>query len=84
MRGSHCKLYDENLVRNIMISTGISIMEYIKENVSADAEEVCEFIEYNAEEIISETIKNINTTDNNQDDDSPSSFLNSINDDTQW
>lgn len=63
MKGSHCRLYDENLVRNIMISTGVSILEFIRENKTATVEDVCDFVEYNADDIISETIKNINTTE---------------------
>ncbi len=67
MHGSHCRLYDENLVRNIMITTGISIMEFVKEHTAANTEEVCEFVEYNADDIIAETIKNLNhgDTENN-------------------
>ncbi|MBN1981525.1 MAG: hypothetical protein JW795_08340 [Chitinivibrionales bacterium] len=85
MKGSHCKLYDENLVRNIMISTGISIFEYIKENKAADAEEICEFIEYNADEIIAETIKNLNTDEgSSHEEDSNNPFLSSLNDESQW
>ncbi len=67
MRGSHCRLYDENLVRNIMITTGISIMEFVKENRNAKTEEVCEFVEYNADDIIAETIKNLNHDNDGKD-----------------
>lgn len=59
MGGSHCRLYDENLVRNIMISTGVSIIEYVKENKNINKEDICEFIEFNAYDIISETIKSL-------------------------
>jgi hypothetical protein len=60
MRGSHCRLYDENLVRNIMITTGMSILQFVNEHKSAHAEDICEFVEYHAEDIIAETIKNLN------------------------
>lgn len=68
MRGSHCRLYDENLVRNIMITTSISIMEFVKKNMSVNSEDVCEYIEYNADDIISETIKNLNHDDPEKED----------------
>ena len=64
LMGNHCKLYDENIVRNIMISTGVSIMEFVKEHDIASAEDVCEFIEVNADKIIAETIKNLNGDEN--------------------
>ena len=64
MKGSHCRLYDENLVRNIMISTGVSIMEFVRKNKSVDTEEVCEYIEFNADDIIAETIKNLSSDEN--------------------
>lgn len=67
MKGSHCRLYDENLVRNIMISTGVSIMEFIKKNKSVETEEICEFVEFNADDIIAETIKNLSNDDNDFD-----------------
>ena len=62
--GNHCRLYDENIVRNIMISTGVSIMEFVKEHDAASADDVCDFIEINADKIISETIKNLNGDEN--------------------
>jgi hypothetical protein len=60
MKGKYCKLYDENLVRNIMISTGLSIIEYIKQFKSADAVDICDFIEQNADHIIENTIEDMN------------------------
>ena len=63
MGGKHCRLYDENLVHNIMVSTGLSIMEYLRKNRSADCEEICEFIEINSNSIIEETIEQLNNTD---------------------
>jgi hypothetical protein len=60
MTGKQCKLYDENLVRNIMISTGLSIIEYIKQCKVVDTLDVCDFIEQNAQDIISTTIEDMN------------------------
>ena len=60
MTGKQCKLYDENLVRNIMISTGLSIIEYIKQCKVVDTLDVCDYIEQNAQRIISNTIEDMN------------------------
>lgn len=60
MKGKCCKLYDENLVRNIMISTGLSIIEYVKQFKCADAIDICDFIEQNADHIIENTIEDMN------------------------
>jgi hypothetical protein len=60
MTGKQCRLYDENLVRNIMISTGLSIIEYIKQCKVVDTLDVCDFVEQNADSIISTTIEDLN------------------------
>jgi hypothetical protein len=60
MKGKNCKLYDENLVRNIMISTGLSIVEYIKQFKSVDAIDICDYIDRNADHIIEDTIDDMN------------------------
>jgi hypothetical protein len=63
MGSKRCRLYDENLVHNIMLSTGLSVVEFMKENNGTDSDEVCDFVEANAEIIINDTIrhlKNIN------------------------
>ena len=62
MEGNHCKLYDENLVRNIMISTGLSILEYVKQNGTAEATDICDFVEMNADTIIWNTIEDMNNS----------------------
>ncbi len=60
MKGKCCKLYDENLVHSIMISTGLSIVEYIKQFKSVDAVDICDFVEQNADRIIQNTIEDMN------------------------
>lgn len=60
MMGKHCKLYDETLVRNIMISTGLSAVEFLRQHGEASLDDVCEFIEVNAEDIIETTIEDMN------------------------
>lgn len=63
MAGKHCRLYDENLVHNIMISTGMSVLEYIRENKYANTDDICEFVEFNARTIIEDTIEQLNAGD---------------------
>jgi hypothetical protein len=46
-----------------MISTGMSVLEYIKENKFANADDICEFVEFNARSIIEDTIEQLNTTE---------------------
>jgi len=53
------RLYDENLVHNIMLSAGLSVIEYLRENSHADSDEICDFIEANAEDIIDDTVKHL-------------------------
>jgi hypothetical protein len=48
MGSKRCRLYDENLVHSIMLSTGLSIVEYLRENAHADSDEICDFVEANA------------------------------------
>ncbi|MBD3421560.1 MAG: hypothetical protein GF398_15685 [Chitinivibrionales bacterium] len=62
MPGKHCKLYDENLVHNIMLSTGMSLYEYMKQNKKADIDDICEFVELNAGSIIENTIEDMNSS----------------------
>jgi hypothetical protein len=59
MASKRCKLYDENLVHNIMLSTGLSVLEYIRENAKADSDEVGDFVTANAEVIITDTIRHL-------------------------
>jgi hypothetical protein len=66
MSGKHCRLYDENLVHNIMISTGISVVEYMKDHKYANSDDVCEFVEFNARNIIDDTIEQLNSSDDQQ------------------
>lgn len=63
MASKHCRLYDENLVHNIMLSTGLSIFEYLREHQNVDSDEICEFIEINAGSIIDDTIDELNKDD---------------------
>jgi hypothetical protein len=56
MKGKHCKLYDEQLVKNIMISAGLMTLNYLKDKKVVDKEDICEFIEVNADSIIEDTL----------------------------
>jgi hypothetical protein len=46
-----------------MISTGMSVLEYMKENKYANNDDICEFVEFNARTIIEDTIEQLNTTE---------------------
>ena len=64
MSGASYKLFDENLVRNIMINTTISVFEFMKEHQDADIKDVCEFIEISGDYLIDDTIENMDNMDN--------------------
>jgi hypothetical protein len=59
MGSKRCRLYDENLVHNIMLSTSLSVVEFMREHGGADSDEVCDFVEENADTIINDTIKHL-------------------------
>jgi hypothetical protein len=67
MGSKHCRLYDENLVHNIIVSTGLSVYEYLKEHRNASSDDICEFLEVNSGCIIEETIDQINSADESSD-----------------
>ena len=60
MKGKQCKLYDENIVRNIMVSTGMSVFEFMQKNKAPGEEDICEYVENAASEIIEKTIADMN------------------------
>jgi hypothetical protein len=68
------RLYDENIVHAIMRSTGHTVIEYLRENGIAGADEVTDFVEVNFDEIIGATIrelrrsKDVETRDHGEDD----------------
>ncbi|MFP4418495.1 MAG: hypothetical protein ACLFSB_14600 [Chitinispirillaceae bacterium] len=69
MKGNMCRLYDEQLVRNIMIATGLTILEHITEKGVPGAKDICEFIEMHAETIIEDTITDMNSLDEGAEED---------------
>jgi hypothetical protein len=82
MSGKHCRLYDENLVHNIIVSSGLSVVEYLKEHGEADTDEICEFLEINANTIIEDTIEQLNNSDDCSEGDSNCGKSDSI--DENW
>lgn len=50
------KLYEEKLVKEIMISTALCIQELLLDDPDAAEDEVCDFVEANYNSIIDETI----------------------------
>jgi len=73
MGSMHCRLYDENLVHNIIMSAGLAVVEFLNENRHADSDEVCEYLEANADSIIEETIEQLNNSEDyiDKDDEEP-------------
>lgn len=59
MASKRCRLYDENLVHNIMLSTGLSVLEYVRENINVNSDEICDFVETNADMIVNDTISHL-------------------------
>jgi hypothetical protein len=60
MGSMHCRLYDENLVHNIIMSAGMAVVEFLNEHQNADADDVCEYLELHANSIIEDTIEQMN------------------------
>jgi hypothetical protein len=60
MKGKHCRLYDEQLVKNILITAGLSVYDLMTEKGVVDEEDICEFLEANADTIILDTIEDLN------------------------
>lgn len=50
------RLYDERLVKEIMISTAICVQELMLDDPRAREDDVCEFVETNFRNIIQETL----------------------------
>lgn len=51
------KMYDEDLVREIMISTALCIQELLMDDPNARQDDVFEFVETNFQHIITETLR---------------------------
>ncbi len=62
------KLYDEKLVKEIMISTALCIHELVKDDPHVKEDEVYEFVEANFRHIISETLAVEMQTDEDESD----------------
>lgn len=51
------KMYEEDLVREIMISTALCIQELLMDDPQARQDDVFEFVESNFQHIITETLR---------------------------
>jgi hypothetical protein len=51
------KMYEEDLVREIMISTALCIQELLMDDPQARQDDVFEFVETNFQHIITETLR---------------------------
>jgi hypothetical protein len=50
-------MYDEDLVREIMISTALCIQELLMDDPQAQQDDIFEFVESNFQHIITETLR---------------------------
>jgi hypothetical protein len=62
MGSMHCRLYDENLVHNIILSAGMAAVDFLNAHHDADTDDVCEYLEMHADSIIEDTIDQLNTS----------------------
>lgn len=60
MASMHCKLYDENLVYNIIMATGNAVFNFLQENSGADLGDLYDYLERHAASIIEKTIEQLN------------------------
>ena len=67
MKRRYRRLYDEQLVKDIMVSASLLTYDFLKEKVIIDEDDICEFIEENAENIIEDTINEMNEPDSTLD-----------------
>ena len=63
MGSMHCRLYDENLVHNIIMSAGLAVADFLNEHRNASSDDVCEYLEIHADTIIEDTIEQLNDGD---------------------
>jgi len=63
MGSMHCRLYDENLVHNIIMSTGMAVSDFLQHHRNADPDAICEYLALHADAIIQDTIDQMNNCD---------------------
>lgn len=53
----HLKMYDEDLVKEIMISTALCVQELLMDDPQARQDDIFDFVETNYRHIITETLR---------------------------
>ncbi len=53
----HLKMYDEELVKEIMISTALCVQELLMDDPQAAQDDIFDFVEINFQHIITETLR---------------------------
>ena len=53
----HLKMYDEELVKEIMISTALCVQELLMDDPQAQQDDIFDFVETNFRHIITETLR---------------------------
>jgi len=52
----HKKLYEEALVKEIMVSTALCIQELVQDDKTINEDDICQFLDENYRSIIEETL----------------------------
>jgi len=52
----HKKLYEEALVKEIMVSTALCIQELVQDDKTINEDDICQFLDENYRSIIAETL----------------------------
>ena len=63
MEGRSCRLFDDEVVRSIMMSTGVAVLDYLRQGKTPDEDEVCDFVNANAEMIIADALEEMEQDD---------------------
>lgn len=76
MHGKHKRLYDESLVRNIMLASAYCVKDLVDENPNFNDDDIYEFIENNYMNIIQDTLEEVRQQEKEEEED-PDLFFNS-------
>jgi hypothetical protein len=64
MEERSCRLFDDEVVRQIMITTGIAVFDYVRQHRFVDEAEINDFIDANADVFIADTLDQMERGDN--------------------
>jgi hypothetical protein len=64
MEERSCRLFDDEVVRQIMVSTGVAVFDYLRQHRFVDEAEISDFIDANADVFIADTLDQMEGGDN--------------------